>query len=173
MNISIFTFALLAAQPKFAIHFGLTQPILLHGFNLAADVRYDRFVFTYSHGTALHYDLAPGALSPEEKSAGLELYAPYSTGFGVGVTLIDELYVLADFKLHNLRATIGDERHAYSTITIGAELGWRYFMWRGLFVSPVLRFWPTVWKSESHVEFANGLIHEPIAQGLHGFLGNV
>lgn len=164
------------SSPHLAVHFGLVQPLLLHGFNAAIDLRYDRFIFSYSHGVALHFDLLPGALTPEEDAAGVTLFAPFSTGFGVGMLLIDELYVMADFKLHHIHAAVGDgEVASYTTVTIGAEIGWRFFIWDGFFVSPVLRYWPNVWDSapDGGVLLSNGMRHEPISQGTSGFFGNL
>src|SRR5262245_14734044 len=49
-------FRLEAHQPQrvqLAFHSGLTQPLLLRGFNAAVDVRYKRLIVTYSHGEGL------------------------------------------------------------------------------------------------------------------------
>jgi hypothetical protein len=127
---------------------GLLQPTILRGFNAALDLRYRRFVFSYSHGAALDYSANPRfTLRDDERRAGLSLRSPWSTGFGVGATIIDELYVLADFKVHRYEARLGDDDARYTTISVGAELGYRWFVWRGLFLNPTVRYWPTVWSS--------------------------
>src|SRR4051812_15437617 len=41
--------------PQLNVHFGLIQPLLVHGVNVAADLRYGAWVFEYSHGMFLHY----------------------------------------------------------------------------------------------------------------------
>jgi len=169
-------FRLAAHQPpgvQLAFHYGLTQPILLHGFNAAVDVRWKRLIFTYSHGVSL--DFAP-FLTDRERTSGLHAIAPYSTGGGVGVVLIDELYILADVKLHHFDLSLGDERASYDTVTIGAEIGWRFFIWKGLYVSPVVRYWPNVWTSApaKGIALQNGaLIHQPLQQGIDGVFANV
>jgi hypothetical protein len=153
--------------------YGLVQPILLHGFNAAVDLRIGRWIVTYSHGQGLHPARAPGTLTAEEKAAGLQLFEPYSTGGGVGVTLVDELYLLADIKLHALQVELDGQRADYKTVTVGGELGYRFFLWKGLYLSPVLRYWPNVWSSAGAsltMKRADGstLVHKPVWQGIQG-----
>ena len=164
-------------RTQLGFHYGLLQPILLKGFNAAVDLRMGRLVLSYSHGASL--DLTRTSRTATEKAAGLGIRAPYSTGFGVGVVLIDELYVMADFKLHHFELDIGADRASYSTITVGAELGWRFFVWRGLYVSPVVRYWPNVWTSapDGGVVLDPGdgapLVHHPVKQGASGLFANL
>lgn len=64
---------------------GLSQPLLLQGVNVAATYYGKSMVFEYSHGSGLRYDASGGiGLSEEEKAQNLKVYAPYSTGFGIG-----------------------------------------------------------------------------------------
>lgn len=167
------------SDAQLSFHYGLAQPILLRGFNAAVDLRVGRFIVSYSHGQGLDFSRPPGALSAEEAAAGLRVIAPYSTGGGVGMTLFDEVYVLADLKIHHFEASAGAEVKGYSTVTIGAEAGWRFFVWRGLHVTPVVRYWPTVWdnapESGVMVETSRGdtVQHGPMAQGYHGLFANV
>jgi hypothetical protein len=135
-------------RPQLAFHFGLLQPLLFEGMNAAVDLRVGRWILSYSHGQALDYGATPSlGLSEDEREAGLSLQSPWTTGGGVGFTLIDELYVMVDFKVHRYVARTSDASVAYSTVSVGAELGYRLFMWKGLFVQPMLRFWPNVWTS--------------------------
>lgn len=132
-------------QPELSVHFGLLQPVLFRGFNAALDLRWGRFLASYSHGQGLDYSASPSlGLTAAEAAAGLRLMSPWTTGGGVGMVLLDELYVMVDLKRHRYEASLGDVRAAYTTTSVGAELGWRFFAWRGLFVQPVLRFWPNV-----------------------------
>jgi hypothetical protein len=167
-------FQLEAHQPglQLAFHAGLLQPILLQGFNAAMDVRVGRFVATYSHGEGLD-GVGTSALLPSELARGADLALTWSTGGGLGVTLIDELYVLVDFKVHRYAFTAGGERADYTTVTVGGELGYRFFIWKGLHVAPVVRFWPNVWTSAPGGVVASGLTHQPVAQGASGFFANV
>src|SRR5689334_4365639 len=69
-------FTLAAHAPErvqLAMHYGLLQPILLHGFNAAVDVRWRRFIATYSHGAGLD---VTSTLSSAEKHAGMTLHEP-------------------------------------------------------------------------------------------------
>jgi hypothetical protein len=164
---------------ELSIHSGLTQPIFLRGVNLAIDVRYGRFVASYSHGYHLVFSNAPGALTASEEAADLRVYAPYSTGGGVGMTLIDELYVMADLKLHHFEASAGAAQQQYSTVTVGGEVGWRFFVWKGLHVTPVVRYWPTVWDDQPvgglRIATRDGgeVMHAPMQQGVSGWFANV
>jgi hypothetical protein len=131
--------------PQLSVHFGLLQPVLFRGFNAALDLRWRRLLVSYSHGQGLDYSASPSlGLTPSEASAGMRLVSPWTTGGGVGVVLLDELYVMADFKRHRYEASLDGDTVAYTTTSIGAEVGWRFFAWRGFFVQPMLRYWPNV-----------------------------
>jgi hypothetical protein len=172
-------FRLEAHRPErvqLAFHFGLNQPILLHGFNAALDVRYDRLILTYSHGQGL--DVTSSSLSSGEQAAGMTLRMPYSTGGGVGVLLIDELWVLADVKVHHFEANTALDHRTYTNVTIGGEIGWRYFVWKGFNIGFVARYWPNVYSSAGrgitlHDSSGKPFFHEPAQQGYGGFLANV
>lgn len=164
-------------RAQLSFHFGLIQPILLQGFNAAVDVRYKRFIATYSHGHGLHVDRAPGVRSEAEVDAGVKVFEPYTTGFGVGLTIIDELYMLADFKLHGFEVTHDGAVSRYQTITVGGEIGYRLFLWKGLHIAPVIRYWPTVWTSLPDrtlvLDEDAALEHSMVRQGLSGLFFNV
>ncbi len=134
--------------PQLALHFGLLQPIALQGFNAAIDVRWGPMLASYSHGQGLNYSANGGlGLGRDDKAADLGLRSPWTTGGGIGVVLLDELYVMADFKVHRYEATLGDKSAAYTTVSVGGELGYRLFAWRGLFLQSMLRYWPNVYTS--------------------------
>ena len=158
---------------QLAVHFGLLQPVVLHGFNAAVDVRWKRLIFTYSHGVSLNFT---PYLRQSERDAGLRVVAPFSTGGGIGIVLIDELYVLLDVKYHRFDLSLGTEHPSYETLTVGGEIGWRFFLWKGFYLSPVLRYWPNVWTSapKGGVPLNNGaLVHRPLVQGTDGLFGNL
>lgn len=147
---------------QLAFHYGLIQPMLFGGFNAAVDLRHGPFVLTYSHGEGLDYSASPElGLEAQEADAGMTLRSPWTTGGGIGVVLMDELYVLLDVKGHRYEAALGGEQVEYTTVSVGGELGWRFFVWHGLFAQPMLRFWPNVWTSlpGGSVELA-GVRHE-------------
>jgi hypothetical protein len=169
-------FRLAAHQPpgvQLAFHYGLAQPIFYGGFNAAVDARWRRLIFTYSHGAALDFT---SSLRSGERAAGLRVEMPFTTGGGVGLLLIDELYVLVDVKYHRFDLALGAEHPRYDTLTIGGEIGWRFFLWKGLYLSPVVRYWPNVWSSAPArgVSLAGGaILHQPLAQGYEGLFANV
>jgi hypothetical protein len=171
-------FQLAAHQPKgvqLAVHYGLAQPIFYGGFNAAFDFRYKRFIATYSHGQGL--DIT-STINAAEKAAGMKLREPWTTGGGVGVLLIDELYLMADVKVHRFEAEAFNQHASYSTMTVGAEVGWRFFVWKGFNLGVVGRYWPNVWSTaQDGVAFkaADGqtLVHQPAHQGASGVFANL
>jgi hypothetical protein len=171
-------FQLRAHEPprvQLAFQYGLNQPIFTHGFNAAVDVRYKRLILTYSHGQGLD---ATSFLNTTETRAGMTLAEPWTTGGGVGLLLIDELWVLADLKVHRFEASTSLDHVAYTNVTIGGEIGWRFFVWKGFNIALVARYWPNVYSTAGNgvtLHDANGkpFFHKPLEQGYAGFLGNV
>jgi hypothetical protein len=164
------------AENQLGFTFGLNQPLLAHGFNAAVEYRRGRWIATYSHGQGL--DVTNLALNDSERAAGMHLNMPYTTGGGVGIVLLDELYVLADVKLHHYEAYAGAGLAHYSTMTVGGEVGWRFYIWKGLHVTPVLRYWPNVWDDAPAggvmVPTPTGtIVHKPAQQGYGGWFPNV
>lgn len=160
---------------QLGFNYGLNQPILLHGFNAAVEVRYQRLVLTYSHGQGLDYTPFENSL---EKSAAARIAVPYSTGGGIGVVIIDELWALADFKVHHYEVETAVDHPSYTTVTVGAELGWRFFVWKGFNIAVVARYWPNVFSSSGsgvtiHLPNGKTAVDPPDSQGFSGFLGNV
>jgi hypothetical protein len=171
-------FQLAAHEPQrvqLAFHFGLSQPIFSHGFNAAVDVRYKRLVLTYSHGQGLDYTPFENSV---EKAANAKVALPYTTGGGVGVLLIDELWVLADVKVHHFEINTALDHPSYTTVTVGAELGWRFFVWKGFNLGFVARYWPNVYSSAGagvtiHDTHGKAVVDPAEKQGTQGFLANV
>jgi hypothetical protein len=160
---------------QIGFNYGLSQPLLTHGFNAAVDVRYKRLVATYSHGQGLDYARFE---TDREKTAGAAVELPWTTGGGVGVLLIDELWILADFKVHHFLVDTAVDHAAYTTVTVGVELGWRYFIWKGLNVALVARYWPNVYSTSGkgvtlHDQSGTAFLDPPEKQGDSGFLANV
>lgn len=157
-------------------NYGLNQPILGHGFNAAVEVRYKRLIATYSHGQGLSYGAS--FESGPERATAASVKLPWTTGGGVGVILIDELWILADLKVHRFDIDTALDHYSYTNVTLGAELGWRYFIWKGFNVQLVARYWPNVYSTAGkgvtlHDSRGQALLNPPAAQGEAGFLGNV
>ena len=139
----------------------MTQPLLLGGGNVQADVYYKRFSFAYSHGFNLQF--TGSAVTGEAADQGLAFTMPYTTGFGVGARLLEWLDVRLEGKLHRFdvrEANATQTSFSYSTITLGAGIYARYRpfyhfsaktwapTWmHGIVVAPSVRFWPNVWTS--------------------------
>jgi hypothetical protein len=132
-------------RPEGAINFGLLQ-LALGGFNLAGEIRYRRWWFEYSHGMELTLNNASSlTMTSTERQQGLHIYLPYTTGFGVGVTLLDELWLGVEFKDHKYEVNApGGPVVSYNTYSIGPVLGYKLFIARGLFLNAYVRYWPTV-----------------------------
>jgi len=143
-------------HPQLNVHFGLIQPILFRGFNIAVDFRIGRWVFEYSHGMGLRYDALPAAMQKPDAEAGMKLSSPWTTGFGIGFNVIDDLFIMVEFKAHRYNASLFGQDKAYTTISIGPTLGYRFFWWKGLNTTLYLRYWPNVWVSDKIVAFQRG-----------------
>ena len=134
-----------AKVPQVGINFGLLQ-LGLGGFNIAGEIRYRRFWFEYSHGVDLTLNNLPGlTMTPTERSENLHIFMPYTTGFGVGLTLLDELWLGVEFKTHRYEVNApGGPVTSYQTYSIGPVLGYKAFIYKGLFADAYLRYWPNV-----------------------------
>jgi opacity protein-like surface antigen len=126
---------------------GLGQWTVFGGGNVAAQVKFGRFVIEYSHGQALDYDRLGGfAKTAAEKSAGISLFSPWTTGGGVGFQITPRLHVLVEVKAHRYEVTSADRasKLAYTTFSVGPGVFYDLYLYKGLFVQPNLRFWPNV-----------------------------
>lgn len=126
-------------------NFGLLQ-LGLGGFNVAAELRYHRLWLEYSHGMNLTLNKLGGfGLTQAERDEDLHIRVPFTTGFGVGVTLVDELWLGAEFKAHGYEVNApGGPTSSYQTYSIGPVLGYKYYIWKGLYVNAYGRYWPNV-----------------------------
>ena len=141
---------------QLSILFGLNQPIVLGGFNVEANFWTKRFVVDYSHGFNLHVDgeFAGGEIERQQ----LDILVTNSLGLGLGYRITRGFNVRLEPKIHffelyykgevqNAENKIGD----YSTFTFGVGAYYRWMPWenklngwRGLTVSPSVRFWPNI-----------------------------
>jgi hypothetical protein len=127
------------------LNFGLVQ-LGLGGFNVAGELRYRRLWLEYSHGMELTLNKLGGfGLTQTERDENLHIRVPFTTGFGVGVTLVDELWLGAEFKAHGYDVNApGGRTSSYQTYSIGPVLGYKYYIWRGLYADAYGRYWPNV-----------------------------
>src|SRR5450432_3031560 len=70
------------SDKKINVLFGLSQPLLAHGFNIEGNYIHNRFIFDYSHGVSL--DFKDNTVSADLKKQGLAVHMPWTTGFGIG-----------------------------------------------------------------------------------------
>ena len=127
---------------------GISQ-LMLNGKNLAVEYRTGRFTWEYSHGWGLDYHALDGAgLTSAEKSQNLKLSSPYTTGFGMGYLLTDNVDVRLEFKQHAY-----DAQHPaggkvdYITRSVGVGLFYRYQVTEHFIINPSIRYWPNVYSS--------------------------
>jgi hypothetical protein len=149
---------------QLGVNFGLVQ-IGLGGFNVAAELRYKRLWLEYSHGQSLDLNKLGGfGLTSAERDQNLDVDVPYTTGFGVGATLVDELWVGVEFKTHRFNVADPSGDHvSYQTYSVGPVVGYKLFVWRGLYANAFLRYWPNVATSLEDGKVAlgpNGTVHE-------------
>jgi hypothetical protein len=125
---------------------GMMQWTLFGGGNLAAQLKVGRLAFEYSHGQSLHFDRV-GALTmtDAERDAGVKVGMPWTTGGGVGVQITPYLHVLLEVKAHRyaIEGARGDAL-SYTSFTVGPGAFYDIYLYKGLFVQPNLRWWPTI-----------------------------
>lgn len=139
---------------KLNVVFGLTQPLVVNGFNIEANYIHNRLIFDYSHGVSL--DFSGSAVSPELKKQGVAIHMPYTTGFGVGYRFTEWLNVRVEPKWHRFEAYYDGEAQdqaitSFNTFSLGLGVYGYYRPFKnhdsflkGLMVAPSVRFWPTV-----------------------------
>ena len=152
------------------VNFGLLQ-LGLGGFNIAGEVRYRRFWFEYSHGVDLKLnDLGGYSMTSTERAQDLHLVVPYTTGFGVGVTLLDELWLGVEFKTHRyeVNAPAGPVT-SYQTYSVGPVLGYKLFVYEGLFADVYARYWPNVASTLANNEVALRGANGTVEHSAHDF----
>ncbi|MFO0670733.1 MAG: hypothetical protein U0235_14065 [Polyangiaceae bacterium] len=137
------------AEDPFALRpsvmMGVAQWTLWGGGNVAAQVKVGRVVFEYSHGQGLHFDRVAFALTAAERDAGVKVGMPWTTGGGVGFQITPNLHVMVEAKAHRyeIEGARGDALR-YTSFTVGPGVFYDLYLYKGLFVQPNLRWWPTV-----------------------------
>jgi hypothetical protein len=156
-------------RPEIGVNFGLFQ-LALGGFNVAGEFRYRRFWFEYSHGQSLELNKQAFTLTKAERDADLTVDVPYTTGFGVGATVIDELWLGLEFKAHrfDVSTPVGAST-SYHTYSVGPVLGYKFFIWRGLHANVYARYWPNVASTLSDGKVTLDGAAGPVVHEAHGF----
>ena len=126
---------------------GLIQWTAFGGGNIAGQLKAGRFVVEYSHGQALKLDrVAALGLTSEERDAGVGVAMTWTTGGGFGVQITPHLHVLVEAKAHRYEITGANANQSldYTTFTVGPGVFYDLYLYKGLFVQPVIRWWPTI-----------------------------
>jgi hypothetical protein len=145
------------------------------GGNVAAQVKVGRLAFEYSHGQGLHFErLKDIALTSAERDAGVGVGMPWTTGGGVGVQITPHLHVLLEVKAHRYEVTAptGDALR-YTSFTVGPGVFYDLYVYKGLFVQPSLRWWPTVastFDDKATLRKADGTTYKPERHDLLPFV---
>ena len=166
-------------EQKFSVMAGLSQWLLLRGGNLAVEFKTGRFAFEVSHGQGLDLNQLGGfALSSAERDDDTRVRVPWTTGFGVGYRITENLHLLVEFKAHHyeVRASQGASVVNYTTFSIGPGVFYSIYLSKHLFLQPNLRFWPnvasTLENGRTTLERCDGTSYEHQAHDF-GFFGNV
>jgi hypothetical protein len=150
---------------------GLAQPLLFEGGNVAVTyITNGGLVLDYSHGWAFQLDATPSALAEAERAQKLRVYLPYTTGFGIGHLVADNLDFRLEFKVHRYEVTHpGGAQISYTTRSAGVGAYYRYRFGRSRWLlEPSVRYWPNVSSTldDDRHTFPNGDVHEAHDQGL-------
>jgi hypothetical protein len=155
-----------ATRYGFAVMLGLGQ-WALGGGNVAVQGRIGRLALEYSHGQGVHVSELGLLTNASEKAVGADVYEPWTTGLGVGVIVAENermnLRLLVEVKANHYNVRGGDRNTEldYTTFTVGPGVFYEVRIWRGLFVQPSLRWWPTVastFKDGSTLRSAGGTV---------------
>lgn len=165
--------------------FGLNQP-LLGGFNIEGNLFYQRLVFDYSHGVSLNFDNA--FLDEVNQAQNLDVYIPWTTGFGIGYRFNNWLNLRAEPKWHKFELYYAGEAQAstnligsYTTFSmgLGAYANLLPFknqdnLLKGIMISPSIRWWPRVSSSleDNQLAYFNrsldqNVTHEALEVGIN------
>ncbi len=143
-------------EKRFNILFGLSQPLVAHGFNIELNYIHDRFIFDFSQGLGLEFS---GTTLPSTlQQQNIVVHMPWTTGFGLGYRIRDWINLRIEPKWHRFEFNYqnGPQQNAgeitsYNTFTLGLGL---YGCWlpfkkksnilNGIMVSPSVRYWPTL-----------------------------
>lgn len=141
---------------KILVVFGLTQPLLVKGFNIEGNYIYNRFIFDYSHGVSL--DFSGTTATPELQRQELAVHMPWTTGFGVGYRFTEWINVRLEPKWHRFELYYDGEPQnpsteitSFNTMSLGIGIYGNYQPFKkqenflkGITIAPSIRFWPTI-----------------------------
>ncbi len=144
------------SEKRINILFGLSQPLLVSGFNIEGNYIHKRFIFDYSHGISL--DFKGSSVTTELKNQGVAVHITWTTGFGVGYRITEWLNIRVEPKWHRFEFYYeGDSQNktneiaSYNTFSLGLGLYGSFQPFKnqtnflkGFMIAPSIRFWPTL-----------------------------
>ncbi|HYW52185.1 MAG TPA: hypothetical protein VE861_16330, partial [Gemmatimonadaceae bacterium] len=84
-------------------------------------------------------------LEAADRAENISLRMPWTTGPSVGYRLTNRLNTTVDLKAHRVRAGLpGGSVESYTVYTVGPAVSYIQPMGTRWFVTPMLRWWPTV-----------------------------
>lgn len=166
-------------ESKFSVMAGLTQWLLFRGGNLAFEAKIGRLALEVSHGQGLDLNQVPWlALTHDERANDAHVYVPWTTGFGVGYRITENLHVMIEAKAHRFEVTGRDPavKAKYTTFSVGPSVFYSIYLYKGFFLQPNVRFWPNVASTLSNNKVAllqsDGSVYEHQAHSF-GFFANM
>jgi hypothetical protein len=153
-------------EKRFNVLFGLSQPLVAHGFNVELNYVHNRFIFDFSQGVGLTF--SGNAIPASLQQQGVEVHMPWTTGFGIGYRFTDWINLriepkwhLFEFNYENGQQLTSNEITSYNTVTLGLGLYGCYLPFKkktnslkGIMISPSVRYWPTVNSTLSENSFS-------------------
>jgi hypothetical protein len=143
-------------EKRFNVLFGLSQPLVAHGFNVEFNYVHSRFIFDFSTGMSLSFtgNTLPASLQEQI----VEVHMPWTTGVGIGYRFTDWINLRIEPKWHrfefnyqNGSQSVSNEITSYNTVTLGLGLYGCYLPFKkktnalkGIMISPSVRYWPTL-----------------------------
>jgi len=141
------------SERQLSVMAGMAQWLLLRGGNVAFEYKTRHFAFEVSHGQGLDLNQFGGFfLTSAERDAGAKLRTPWTTGFGLGYRVTENLHVLIEFKAHHYEVLTRDraDRASYDTFSVGPGAFYSVYLYEGLFLQPNVRWWPNVGSTLAH-----------------------
>jgi len=141
---------------KINILFGLSQPLLVKGFNIEGNYIHNRLIFDYSHGVSL--DFSGNSVTEDLKRQNVAVHMPWTTGFGIGYRLKEWINVRIEPKWHRFEFYYNSENQnsaneitSYNTMSLGIGLYGHFQPFKnknsfikGIMIAPSIRYWPTI-----------------------------
>lgn len=135
---------------------GLNQWLLFGGGNIAGQLKVGRwFVAELSHGQQLNLGRVSFALTEAERDAGVSVAMPWTTGGGAGIQITPNLHVLLELKAHRyeVRGIDRNQSTSYTSFTLGPGVFYDLYLYKGFFIQPSARWWPTVASTYDEASF--------------------